>query len=841
MLSRVAAVKAPRTHNRRRVTGSSGRRREGGESEPRRRNMSRRVFTSAVSLLLLVVLMYCSTGGAATAQVENNAVASTPSGSALTGTITGEGSASGGVERPQRVDLFVPQTTQVLPKKGTGSSRRDSFVSPSLVSAGGVIAAFAEGHINVKPPHNESTKPSSDVVAEYIDSAWEWPTLVEEVNKGTWSAHTVLGKAEGEGSLDVVRHPTTIAKGDKVFLLVGSTALSYVDGDWKEGSLELKLVVGEVTNPTDSEQSKRIEWGETKSPLNGSTLAAHKGNLTECLASGGSGVLMEDGTLVFPLMAMSEKNDGVLPMIIYSKDNGSTWLLSEDISPANCTDPRITEWEGSLLMIVDCENDQRVYESRDMGKTWTEAIGTLPGVWVNSQSEDYPDGVWHVDALITATIEGRKVMLYTQRGYAMEENDNALYLRVTDNNRSFFVGPVGMGNAGKGELASTLLYSDGRLHLLQQRDNDEGSAISLSRLTEELKEIKSVLKTWAQNDAFFSNLSIPTAGLVAVLSNASASGDTWNDEYLCLNAMVKNAMKVNDGFQLTEPNSGVLWLVNIPGDNVRHVSLSHNFTLVASVTIEEAPSEKTILTAVLGNTEPPYIMRLSYTADKTWVKMFKGETKPTTEGGTWEAGKEYQVALMLQGNKASVYIDGESLGEEEVPLTDEKPPELFAFCFGACGEEEDSQEEPSQEESSQAASPVKPSPEEIGKKSQVTVKNVFLYNRPLNSTERTAIKDRKPVPKRAPEPQVKIAPKPVAPAAPAAPGPREVPAALGRTTVGRTANTQNAPAGRLTSAGNERTAREKGDGGANDDAGSAYARELLPLLLLLGLWGFATA
>ncbi|PBJ77317.1 trans-sialidase [Trypanosoma cruzi cruzi] len=840
MLSRAAAVMAPRTHNRRRVTGSRGRRREGGESEPRRRNMSRRVFTSAV-LLLLVVLMYCSTGGAATAQVENNAVASTPSGSALTGTITGEGGASGGVERPQRVDLFVPQTTQVLPKKGTGSSRRDSFVSPSLVSAGGVIAAFAEGHINVKPPPTESTKPSSDVVAEYIDSAWEWPTLVEEVNKGTWSAHTVLGKAEGEGSLDVVRHPTTIAKGDKVFLLVGSTALSYVDGDWKEGSLELKLVVGEVTNPTDSEQSKRIEWGETKSPLNGSTLAAHKGNLTECLASGGSGVLMEDGTLVFPLMAMSEKNDGVLPMIIYSKDNGSTWLLSEDISPANCTDPRITEWEGSLLMIVDCENGQRVYESRDMGATWTEAIGTLPGVWVNSQSEDYPDGVWHVDALITATIEGRRVMLYTQRGYAMEENDNALYLRVTDNNRSFFVGPVGMGNAGKGELASTLLYSDGKLHLLQQRDNDEGSAISLSRLTEELKEIKSVLKTWAQNDAFFSNLSIPTAGLVAVLSNASASGDTWNDEYLCLNATVKNAMKVNDGFQLTEPGSGVLWLVNIPGDNVRHVSLSHNFTLVASVTIEEAPSEKTLLTAVLGNTEPPYIMRLSYTADKTWVKMFKGETKPTTEGGTWEAGKEYQVALMLQGNKASVYIDGESLGEEEVPLTDEKPPELFAFCFGACGEEEDSQEEPSQEESSQAASPVKPSPEEIGKKSQVTVKNVFLYNRPLNSTERTAIKDRKPVPKRAPEPQVKIAPKPVAPAAPAVPGPREVPAALGRTTVGRTANTQNAPAGRLTSAGNERTAREKGDGGANGDAGSAYARELLPLLLLLGLWGFATA
>ncbi|KAF8277835.1 trans-sialidase, putative, partial [Trypanosoma cruzi] len=63
MLSRVAAVMAPRTHNRRRVTGYSGRRREWRVSERQRPNMSRRVFTSAV-LLLLVVMMCCGTGGA---------------------------------------------------------------------------------------------------------------------------------------------------------------------------------------------------------------------------------------------------------------------------------------------------------------------------------------------------------------------------------------------------------------------------------------------------------------------------------------------------------------------------------------------------------------------------------------------------------------------------------------------------------------------------------------------------------------------------------------------------------------------------------------------------------
>ncbi|ESS58354.1 trans-sialidase [Trypanosoma cruzi Dm28c] len=600
MLSRVAAVMAPRTDNRHCVTGSSGRRREGRESEPQRPDMSRRVFTSAV-LLLLFVLMCCGSGGAAPANEEEvkNALIN--------------------IQNLQRVDLFVPRTTQVLSNEGTDSSRRDSFVSPSLVSAGGVIAAFAEGHINAKyvVEGGQLTKPSSDVVAEYIDSVWDWSTLVEKVKKEeTWRAYTVVGKAEGKEGLDVVLRPTTTMKGNKVFLLVGSTDVSYVDGNGKEGSLELKLVVGTVTNSTGSEPRERIKWGEPKPLLSLITPAASKSKLAEFSPSGGSGVLMEDGTLVFPLMAMKKNPNEAFYTIVYLKNDGENWLLSEGKSPPNCHNPRITEWEGKLLMIVDCVNGRRVYESRDMGTTWTEAIGTLPGVWVNARSFLW-DVSPHVDALITATIEGRKVMLYIQRGDFSGENANALYLWVTDSNRTFSVGPVGMDNAGKRELAGSLLYSDGNLHLLQRRDNNKGGVISLSRMTEELNTIRSVLSTWAQKDVFFSSFSIPTAGLVGVLSDAS-SDDTWIDEYLCLNATVTNATKVKDGFQLTESNSGVMWPVNTRVNNVRHISLSHDFTLVASVTIEEAPSEKTpLLYAALGDAESPYFMRLSYTADKS--------------------------------------------------------------------------------------------------------------------------------------------------------------------------------------------------------------------------------
>ncbi|EKF33447.1 trans-sialidase, putative [Trypanosoma cruzi marinkellei] len=720
--------------------------------------MSRRVFISAV-LLLLVVMMCC--GGAA-AQGENAAATAPASGSPLKNAVEKWKSNSGDGQELQMVDLFVPQTTPVLPKgqtssgtQGTTETKRDSFVSPSLVSAGGVIAAFSEGHIKAQytADGNLSKPILSDVVVGYLDAKWDWSALVGEVNKSTWKARIVLNSTDGKTNNCVsgLLNPAAATKGNKVFLLAGSFDVLQKSGnEWKQENLGLKVVVGEVTKPTSSEPTGRIEWGQINSPLNESIMTAHKGELKDFIASGGSGVLMEDGTLVFPLMAVKEPKD-VFSLLIYSTDNGRTWALSKGVSPAKCYNPRVTEWEGSLLMIVDCKNGHRVYESRDMGTTWKEAVGKLLGVWTKSQSKAIWDVSLHVDALITATIEKRKVMLYTQRGYfsgakeaaafhfSYTDNnrsfsvghiamDNPLYLWVTDNNRTFSLGPVATDTAAKWEFASNLLYSNGNLHLLQRRGILERSGISLSRLTKELSKIKSVLSNWVRNDIFFSTLSIPTTGLVAVLSDA-ANDDTWNDEYRCLNARVKNAKKVKDGLKLTEPNSGVLWPVNDWGHDVRHVFLRHDFTLVASVTIEGSPSKNTpLLTAMLANTESKHTVGLSYTTDKKWETAFKDKT--TTQSGSWEPKKEYQAALMLQGKKASVYIDGQLLREEEVPLTAEKTLDFVYFCFGACHRKE------------------------VGHKTPVTLKNVFLYNRPLNSTEMQAIKDRSPFPTRGPVKQV---------------------------------------------------------------------------------------
>ncbi|RNC51816.1 trans-sialidase, partial [Trypanosoma cruzi] len=107
---------------------------------------------------------------------------------------------------------------------------------------------------------------------------------------------------------------------------------------WREGGLELKLVVGDVTNPTGGKQRGRIEWGDPKPLSKRISSASHEGDWTEFIASGGAGVVMEDGTPVFPLMAKSKAED-VCSMIICSTENGSAWALSEDISRAECLNP----------------------------------------------------------------------------------------------------------------------------------------------------------------------------------------------------------------------------------------------------------------------------------------------------------------------------------------------------------------------------------------------------------------------------------------------------------------------------------------------------------------------
>ncbi|RNF09267.1 group II trans-sialidase superfamily [Trypanosoma rangeli] len=644
-------------------------------------NMCRHLFS--FSVLLLCVLLLCF-GSTAVHSEER----STPK----------------DVQPPEGIDLFVPNRT-IVEAQGENYTV-NYFVSPSLASAGGVLVALAEGHSDSQHAHQKEPWPVYvDAVAGYIDYAENWSSFVAKVRLNKWKAYDIFNTTTQEEHNDRVRYaykPTTIAKGNKVFLLVGGYHQKYDPSSkrWIKYSKDLVLLVGEAT------QDKVIQWGEPTSLLPQIEPSAKQRGLEQFVGGGGSGVVMEDDTFVFPVTARRTGYKELVSMIIYSKDDGKNWLLSHGMLPADCTDPLIVEWEqGQLVMVVQRDSLLRVFESRDMGATWREAVRTLTRV----HPRFLPDALRtaeRVGSVTTALIAGKKVMLYTQKGILRDDplQATALYLWVTDNNHTFHVGPISMDTTEKPMFGNTLLYSNDALHLLQERISTTTIGLFLAPLTKQLKTITSVLETWAKLDSFLSNSSVPTAGLVGFLSDASGEG-TWNDAYRCLNATVTNAKKVRDGFKFTGSESYAMWPVNMWKYHYIDSFVNYAFTLVATVRIHQVPNESIpLLGAGLGDNENTTFVGLLYTTEKRWGTVFNGMT--TTHNSAWKPGKEYKVALMLQGNEGSVYVDGVLVGNtNKLPILKSRRHDISHFYFGG------------------------------GKNSSVTIKNVFLYNRPLSEKE----------------------------------------------------------------------------------------------------------
>ncbi|RNE95567.1 group II trans-sialidase superfamily [Trypanosoma conorhini] len=371
--------------------------------------MPRHLFSAAV-LLLLVVLICCGYG-----------------------TVHAEDEKPKEAQLPQSVELFAPNKTQVE-TQGRGLTR-EFFASPSLASAGGVLAAFAEGHINYTDPNSPLVGCTfSDVVAGYFDAAESWASLVAAVDAGKWKAYSVLARTKQVGHVGYAFFPTTVAKDNKVFLLVGSYDLIYdflkskrIKSDWN-----FALLVGEPT------QGKQIQWGQPQQLLPQIAQSAQAKQMDEFSGAGGSGVATASGALVFPVVAI-KGGSSLVSTIIYSTDDGQTWVLPKGMLPTDCTSPLLAEWEaGQLLMIADCVFGRRVFESRDMGATWAETVRTLSRVRGDFRSDPL-QRPRRVTSLTTATIAGTRVMLYAQKEYPLGEAEaeaEALFLWATDNNRT---------------------------------------------------------------------------------------------------------------------------------------------------------------------------------------------------------------------------------------------------------------------------------------------------------------------------------------------------------------------------------------------------------------------
>ncbi|PWU86432.1 putative trans-sialidase, Group V [Trypanosoma cruzi] len=799
MLSRVAAVKAPRTDCRRRVTGSSGRRREGRESERQRPNISRRVFTSAV-LLLLVVMMCCGTGGAASSQ-------DVPSAS---GASKGERYVWRDVKDGEKVGLLRV---------------------PSLVEMNGEVFAVAEAqctessNIGFTGIASELLQLNQESLKEELDTTAVKTQVLEECpSDNANSACRIADQAVSQGVKRVhVSRPTTVVKGSDIYMLAGnySWTLNAADqaADWG-----LMLVKGNVSKK--EKENNRIYWSDNY-VIPWSYKDNQKEPLKRLIGSGGSGVKMEDGTLVFPLEGTTKgekekkdaEEDGKTVSLIIRSSDAAGWKLSKGMSDGGCGDPSVVEWKEKLMMMTACDDGRRrVYESIDKGESWTEALGTLSRVWGNKHKGN-EKGVG--SGFITAKLDNRDVMLVTLPVYAKtksEENEKekgVLHLWLTDNMHIVDIGPV----SGKEEdaAASSLLYKSGgnneliALYEKKKGDGEKSLGMVSVRLAEQLKRVMDVLTTWKEVDNRVSQLCPTssatvskstdtacsagkiTAGLVGFLSG-DFSDRTWKDEYLGVEATVKGgaakATKTSDGVKFTGRGAGAVWPVGKQGENQLYHFANYNFTLVATVSIHGEPKSGSVplMGVRAGSDGVTKLMELSYGSGKKWQALCcDGTTKRLK--GTWDPQRQYQVAIVLQsGTQGSVYVDGQRVCESvQSNLENAESKGISHFYIGGDG----------------GSAENTAGDEDVS----VTVSNVLLYNRPLTFTGGGA------------ELEEDIASASEAPVGQAASQQSR-----------KKRETQQVPA--VTSS--HAVGKTTGDGGIVRGSGL-----LSSLLLLLGLWGYA--
>ncbi|EKF29417.1 trans-sialidase, putative [Trypanosoma cruzi marinkellei] len=766
----------------------------------------------------------------------------------------------------------------------------DSLTVPCLVEVDGGVFAVAEAQCT-KPQDTVFTGIASQLLTITTDN--ERMEVLEDAEKDTQVLEEVTSTQQKK-RVDVIR-PTAVVEGSNIYMLVGKH--THEDAaNCKSTTATIKSGMLLVRGQVGGEDVNKIHWNYTDG-LSCTLFGEHLDSLTGLIGGGGSGIKMQDGTLVFPVEATKKtttKEDDIeetgisVSLILYWKDN-KNWKMSKETSADGCSDPSVVEWKDKLMMMTACvDGRRRVYESGDKGESWTEALGTLSRVWGKKKDEN----VQRVrSGFITAPIgDGEKnVMLVTLPVYSKKENEKGkgvLHLWLTDNTHIADIGPV--SEEEENVTASSLLYKGGNngdnekkdeLIALYEKEGDEekpSPGMASVRLTEQLKRVKEVLTTWKEVDERVSQL-CPTVlahqgtssgsacsdkitdGLVGFLSGNLSDGK-WKDEYLGVNATVKGVAEMTDN-GLKFEGVWAEWPVGSQGPNQLYHFANYNFTLVATVSVHNVPKGNTRipLMGVWTNDgdKNTVVLGLSYNKEKRWSVLCSGANLQE-QSSSWDPQTRYQVAIVLQNSsQGSVYVDGERVGNEGCALEITDSTSVSHFYIGGDGGNTKSQGV------------------------SVTVENVLLYNRPLNGNEITAlnaIKD--PILK--PEDRNKLAAGTLSPEGSGAgaegavlqstPGePQRMEQELLKGVVGAdgrgvssaasTAATPSSNDGQMVAAGSGDTMQGEGiqpqvrkvnatapnsslgnmsRGNNTGDAGTMRGSGLLPpLLLLLGLWGFA--
>lgn len=212
----------------------------------------------------------------------------------------------------------------------------------------------------------------------------------------------------------------------------------------------------------------------------------------------GSGIVMRDGTLVFPIQ--TAHTNGIATTIMYSKDNGKTWDMPEinDALAPNQTSLENMVFEiGNKLVMTGRETRVRntqsaerwAYYTEDMGKTWHEYT---PAKFGSSTAQPTQGS-----SIYVTLPSGRRVLLVSK---PIGNNDNwqrgnlslwMLDAKDPSHQHQVTIFRPGSGNAA-GAGYSSLAYKEGNLFVAFEDDGD----ITVKNLTEHLAAIEAKAEEW---------------------------------------------------------------------------------------------------------------------------------------------------------------------------------------------------------------------------------------------------------------------------------------------------------------------------------------------------------
>lgn len=192
----------------------------------------------------------------------------------------------------------------------------------------------------------------------------------------TWSPTTIavpMPIKDGQPTSPRARSmDTTIlsAKDGKLYILTGT---------WKSNRANWAQASKQTPDPDwaaylASSEDDGVTWKIEKTWDSSNIRELSNEPIVAFLGGVGTGIQMEDGTLVFPIdiCLTNGTHNSVKATVLYSKDNGLTWELGKGYANGVSENNVIESSEGVLLMNgrKDGSGSRAVYYSTDLGDSW---------------------------------------------------------------------------------------------------------------------------------------------------------------------------------------------------------------------------------------------------------------------------------------------------------------------------------------------------------------------------------------------------------------------------------------------------------------------------------------